>query len=90
MAKIKKDFGEGGANTVPGGSGGEPTLAESLRDVADDLESLQPAVVAHADAAHAAGANPTKAEFDALVDLVNEMKASVNAPAGATIKTTKG
>ena len=34
--------------------------------------------VAAADAAAAAGATPTKAEFDAVVTLVNELKAKHN------------
>lgn len=36
------------------------------------------AAVATADAVAAAGANPTKAEFDAVVDLANETKAQLN------------
>lgn len=39
MTAIKIDFGTGGTNLTPGGSG-EPTLAQTLRDVADDLAAL--------------------------------------------------
>lgn len=37
---IYETFGSGGANVVPGGAGGTPTLAEALRQAATDLESL--------------------------------------------------
>ncbi len=37
MTVITTRFGEGGANLVPGGSGGTPVLADTLRDIADDL-----------------------------------------------------
>ena len=37
MAAITTDFGYGGANLVPEGTGGAPTLAQALRDVADDF-----------------------------------------------------
>ncbi len=40
MTAISTHFGSGGANLVPGRSGGEPTLAETLRDIADDLDAL--------------------------------------------------
>jgi len=44
MATIKSSFGSGGANLVPGGSGGDPTLADALRDVADDLAAMRTAL----------------------------------------------
>jgi hypothetical protein len=40
MAEIKENFGFGGANLTPGGGAGTPTLAEALRDVADDLAGV--------------------------------------------------
>lgn len=46
MTAIKEDFGRGGANTVPSGAQGEPTLAETLRDIADDLANLRASLVA--------------------------------------------
>jgi hypothetical protein len=40
MAEISKDFGYGGANLCPLDSAGTPTLAEALRDVADDFTTM--------------------------------------------------
>lgn len=81
MAAISKQFGSGGANLAPGGSAGKPSLAEALRDVADDLAALKPTVVAAADAGAAYGA--------AEQTLLNELKAKVNALAAVVLKTTK-
>lgn len=80
MATIKADFGFGGANLVPLSSGGEPTLAEALRDIADDLNGLQVATIASTDATDLASA----------LTLVNEIKASLNVTAAITLKTIKG
>jgi hypothetical protein len=81
MAAISKRFGSGGANLQPGGSSGTPSLAEALRDVADDLEVLKPTSVEAADA----GATYGEAERA----LLNELKAKLNALAGVVLKTTK-
>jgi hypothetical protein len=81
MAAISKSFGSGGANLSPGGSAGSPSLADALRDVADDLETLRPAPIASADAGAAYGA--------AEQALINELKATVNALAAVVLKTTK-
>lgn len=81
MAAISKRFGSGGANLPPGGSAGKPTLADTLRDVADDLAALKPTTVAAANAGAAYGA--------AEQALLNELKAKVNALAAVVIKTTK-
>jgi hypothetical protein len=81
MGAISKQFGSGGANLAPGGSAGKPTLAEALRDVADDLAALKPTTVAAADAGAAYGA--------AEQALLNELKAKVNALAAVVLKTTK-
>ncbi len=81
MAAITPRFGSGGANVAPGGSAGQPSLADVLRDVADDLAALKPAAVASADASATYGA-PEQA-------LLNELKAKVNALAAAVLKTTK-
>lgn len=83
MAKIYKSFNWGGSNQSPSGAG-EPTLADVLRDIADDLGARSG--ITTADGVHAAGASPTAAEYDALVDLVNEIKTAMN----TTVKTTKG
>lgn len=80
MAVIKVNFGEGGANLVPLGTGGEPTLAVALRDIADDLVLTKVAVIASGDATDLASA----------IVLVNEIKAALNAISGGTLKTIKG
>lgn len=98
MTTIKTDFGTGGANLAPGGAAGLPTLAETLRDVADDLAALKPA----APAAATVGADiaaftdpPSAAEMALLRTFVNALKADAAAvravlPSGATLKTIKG
>jgi len=45
----------------------------------DELKLDKTAKVAAADATAAAGAAPTKEEFDAVVTLVNEIKTKLNA-----------
>jgi hypothetical protein len=81
MAKISTRFGSGGANLTPGGASGQPSLADALRDVAEDLASLRPAKVNAADASAAYG--------PAEQQLLNELKAKVNAIAAVVLKTTK-
>jgi hypothetical protein len=41
MSSIKTTFGWGGKNLNPTGAADDPTLAEALRDIADDLERLK-------------------------------------------------
>jgi len=81
MAKISKRFGSGGANLAPGGSAGQPALADALRDIADDLAALKPAAVTSADATATYGAGEQA--------LLNELKAKVNTIAAVVLKTTK-
>ena len=81
MAKISRRFGSGGANLTPGGASGQPSLADALRDIADDLAALRPAKINAADASAAYGA--------AEQQLLNELKAKVNAIAAVVLKTTK-
>ncbi len=81
MAKISRRFGSGGANLTPGGASGQPALADAMRDVADDLAALRPAKINAADASAAYGA--------AEQQLLNELKAKVNAIAAVVLKTTK-
>ncbi len=81
MAAISKQFGSGGANVAPGGSAGKPSLADALREIADDLSALKLAPVSTPDAGAAYGANEQA--------LLNELKAKVNAIAAVTLKTTK-
>jgi len=88
MAQIPKNFGDGGAHLAPEGAG-TPGLKTILDDIADDLAAGKAAEITTADAVAAAGAAPDKAEFDAVVDLVNEIKTALNAVDATTIKTTK-
>jgi hypothetical protein len=81
VAAISRRFGSGGANLAPGGSAGSPSLADVLRDVADDLAALKPTAAATPDAGATYGANEQA--------LLNELKAKVNALAAAVLKTTK-
>lgn len=95
MAAIPKNFGEGGKNLTPGGASNPLNLATVLRDIADDLAALNggaAGTITSPSAVAAAGANPTKAEFDAVVTLVNEIKSKLNTSGNgtATLKTTKG
>jgi len=80
MAEIKTNFGFGGANVVPSGAQGKPTLAQALRDIADDLANLQVAEITSPDATDLATA----------LTLVNEIKGALNTVAGETLLTTKG
>lgn len=89
MTAIPENFGEGGANLAPQGAAGEPTLAVTLREIADDLDGLQIPAITSPDPLPAAGANPTKAEYDASVAVLVEIKTKLNAIAAATLKTTK-
>lgn len=52
---------------APNGAQGSPSLAEALRDIADDLAAVKDLL------------NDLKAKYNALVDLVNEIKADHNA-----------
>jgi hypothetical protein len=81
MAAISKRFGSGGANVAPGGSAGQPALADVLRDIADDLASFKATPVVAADASATYGAGEQA--------LLNELKAKVNALAAVVLKTTK-
>jgi hypothetical protein len=81
MAAISERFGSGGANVAPGGSSGKPSLAEALRDIADDLAGLKPGTVTAADAEATYGTGEQA--------LLNELKTKVNALAAVVLKTTK-
>lgn len=88
MAAISTHFGEGGANLVSGGGAGDPSLATTLRDIADDLAGLKGATIA-SPALLAFTDPPAAAEMALLRTLVNEMRAAMIATAGATLLTTK-
>lgn len=87
MSAIGTDFGSGGSNLTPG-AGGDPSLATTLRDIADDLAGVKGATIA-APALAAFTDPPSAAEMALLRTLVNEMRAALISTAGATLKTTK-
>lgn len=96
MAAIKTDFGTGGSNLTPSGSSGSPSLAEALRDIADDLAALKPTAPAATVGADIAAFSdpPLAAEMATLRTFVNALKTDAAAirsalPSGATLKTTK-
>lgn len=100
MATIKVDFATGHANLAPGGAQGTPSLATVLRDIADDLATLNggaspPAVTVGADIA-AFTDPPSAAEMALLRTFVNALKvdaAAIRAAfplGGVTLKTLKG
>ncbi len=69
MTTIGEKFGTGGANVAPGGSGGDPDLATTLREIADDLTALRTAFVTltakiDADAGDTGGDNDYAATCD--------------------------
>lgn len=72
MTAISTRFGEGGANLTPSGQG-KPTLAQTLRDIADDLGDRSGIVSADA------------SDLGTAITLVNEIKAALN----TTVRTTK-
>ena len=75
MSAIRTNFGEGGANLVPGGAAGSPDLATALRDIADDLTELRTKYVA------------LLAKLDADSGVGDTNYAATNTP--AALKTTK-
>lgn len=85
MAEIGTRFGSGGAGLVPGKSGGTPTLAQALRDIATDLAAINGAVGGGtaitaeitAAALPAFTDPPTAAEMAALRTLVNQLRTAV-------------
>lgn len=96
MATIKVDFGEGGANLTPTGSAGEPTLAEALRDVADDLGDAigtDPGSMTAPTAGNGSGADGTTfsgAQCDQLRADVAAINAILATMSAVTLKTIKG
>lgn len=93
MAKIPEDFGSGGVGLAPE-SGGSVTLAEILRDIADDLQSLKLGgadgliimPITTPDATDGASAALLATD---LKNRFNELITILNAQSGATLKTTK-
>lgn len=76
MSTIKTNFGAGGANLAPGGVQGTPTLADALRDAADDFTELRTQFVA------------LLAKLDADVGVTDTNYAATLTP--AALKTIKG
>lgn len=102
MAAISINFGSGGSNLASGRSGGIPTLAEALRDIADDLAGTKVAALAAdastnvvaADAVDLATvltlANETKADFNLLRATMTDLRTKIAAAgSGYTLLTTK-
>jgi len=103
MAEIKANFGEGGTNLTPAGQG-SPTLAEVLRDVADDLSAVQaPATAAPSSAAvtgptltsatlpgpEEAMVNDMRVQVDLMAAEIAELRSIVDGLSGQAIKTIK-
>ena len=87
--KIKANYGEGGAG-LSTKNALHPAIADVIRGLIDDIAagSGAAAPITSPDGVAAAGANPTKAEYDVVVTLVNEIKAALNAvpaPGSATV-----
>lgn len=83
--KISKDYNVGGSGQGSGKGATQPRLVDVIRGLASDVARAGAGsfAIASADAAVAAGATPTKAEFDVVVALVNEIKAALNASSAA-------
>lgn len=96
MAAIPANFGYGGSGLVPLKSGGTPTLATILRDIADDLADAigtVPAGLTSPTAGNGAGADGTTfsgAQCDALRADVAALHAILTTMGGITLLTTKG
>lgn len=75
MSTILTNFGTGGANLCPDGGAGSPSLALTLRDIADDLASIRTKV------------NATLTKLDADAGVTDTNYSALNAiPALLTIK----
>lgn len=61
----------------------DKVYAEGSNELTANPEQAAVADVASADGVAAAGANPTKAEFDVVVTLANKLKAQLNAALAA-------
>lgn len=80
MTTIKENFAEGGKNMAPSGATGTPTLAQTLRDIADDFTGIKVGQVTSADAT----------DLATCITLVNEIKALINTADAHTLLTQKG
>lgn len=86
---ISTKFTDGSSSVGQNTGSKEPTLAEALLGLVRDIGNTRAAEITTADIPPAAGDPPTKAEFDAMALLVNELKAKINAgsssPAGPVL-----
>ena len=82
MPKIRTSYGDGGQGLAGHGNALHPPIGVVLRGMLDDTDL---GTIASPDGVAAAGAAPTKAEYDVVVTLVNEIKAAINAVATKTI-----
>lgn len=71
MTTIPTNFGDGGANLTSAGSNGTPTLAQTLRDVATDLETLRTSVNAGITGLSITSADPAAVSAGALAAFTN-------------------
>lgn len=78
MATITKEFGQGGANLAPGGGAGAPSLADALRDIADDFETFR---TTH---------NAVLTKLDADAGVTDTNYSALHAIAANAVKTKKG
>lgn len=80
MGKISSEFGTGGANLDPsGGDSSNDSLPVVLREIADDLVTLQSTALT----------SPVATDLASAILLVNEIRTKWNALAAATMKTVK-
>lgn len=86
MTAIKTSFGSGGAGLTPGGSSGNPDLATTLREIADDLAAINAAAAKKALVGAPLAAD---ADLPTCVARVNAIVLALNAGAGVTLTTTK-
>lgn len=79
MAAIRTDFGSGNSHLNPGGSGGSPSLATVLRDIATDLAAVNGSAPASSIGAAIAAFTdpPASGEMATLRTRVNEIRAAV-------------
>lgn len=89
MTDVRKTYGVGGAGLQGSGDALHPPIQEVLRGLIDDQAAGTAATIASPDGVDAAGAAPDAAEFDAVVLLVNEIKAALNAASAAVPTVVK-
>lgn len=80
MAVVKITFGAGGRQLAPRGQG-QPSLADVLRDIADDLTAIKsPAVTV----------SPPAIDLPTCIALAEELRTIIDAGGAYTLLTEKG